>query len=508
MRRKELTIPTILGLFLAVGGLISGLWLLGNRNSTSVKAAAGEEPRQIKITNVNDAGFTVSWVTDKAVAGFVRYGEASQNIEQVVSDERDQQKGMVGNYFTHYTTIKDLKPSTGYAFQIGSGVNLYDQGGVMYRVNTGATLGNPPLADVAYGTVVTSNREFAEGAIVYLEMPETTPQSALVKVSGAWVIPLSTARSADLKSFAIYSKDATSLKIAVQGGGLGTASVQVSSRNDSPVPEIVLGSNQDMASGSNISQASPVSKLTSGDAVVPTEAGELKLTSPVYGEKINISRPVIMGRAPVGTKITIEIHSSNTLLDKVIVGKDGTFSFVTPTDLTPGNHTLTVSANINGVNQSISRDFVVYAAGESDVPYYSATPSATLAPTISPTIKPGVTVSPTLKPTPTAKLSPTVKPSPTLKLNPTPKTSLAPLPTITLKPTVKPSPTLKITPTVTVRPTANVTGYTTISPTKRLVPTGNPLVEQPTGNDEPTLILLGLGVMFVSSGVWWYRRSA
>jgi hypothetical protein len=467
MKKREITFPTIFGLLIALGGLVSGLWLLNSQVRLSTQAAAGEQPKNVRVTNITEATFSVSWVTDKAVAGFVMYGEGEAEPDLVVSDERDQQKGAVGEYFTHMVTIRGLKPDTAYKFRIGSGRSLFDQQGRPYATNTGPALATTPPADVTYGNVVTGAGEPAEGAIVYLKLEGGVMQSALVKASGSWVIPLSTTRAESLSDYLKYDAQKARLEILVEGGPMGVAEGVVVTANDSPIPQIVLGQRFDFVHDTKENaKADEESKFSADSLTPPTEVvgGGLAILTPKYGEKVNSLRPQIEGQAPPGTEVVIEINSEQTITGRVRAGSDGRFSFSVPADLDPGEHTVTISAVVNGVTRRITRTFTVYAAGESTVPAFSATPSATLTPAVR------------LSPTATATATPTTTVTPTAR------------------PTNLPTPTTAVPVTPTVKPTAT--------------PKPTPVTSLPaSGNETPTVLLLGLGLILVIWGAWWYKRA-
>lgn len=476
MRKKEITLPTVLGLLLTIGGLVSGIWLLRGQVGQSAQAEAGEEPKEVRIANVSDTQFSISWITDTAVSGFIQYAEG-RGPEQVISDERDQESGSIGSFFTHFVTVKGLKAETNYAFKIGSGKNIYDSNGQAYPVKTGPVLANPPAADVAYGSIVTANKEPADGALVFLVMPGIAPQAALVKPTGSWVIPISTARSTDLASFAQYDKQTTQVQLTVQDGPMGSATATLPTKNDNPVAEIVLGQNYDLSSQQEAATGSGIikSKFTAESLLPASESGVLVILTPSNGEKVNSNKPVIIGQAPAGTEVTVEVHSNTAIVNKIQVGSDGKFTYSVPQNLTPGQHTVTISALVNGVMQSITRSFTVYAAGESTIPFYSATPSATLAP------------APTTKPVPSATPTPTAKPTPTLRLTPTPPAA-----------TATPGLIAAIIPTTKPVPTAVPVRLPTPTPTTSLVK---------SGNDAPTIGLLILGIGMTLAGGWWYRKA-
>ena len=121
MKKRELTIPTLLGLFVAIGGIFSAVWLTGGPTRFLAGAAPESIPQSVKITNVSDTSLSLSWTTDKAVSGFIEYTEnRSGATKMTASDDRDQEKGSVNNFQTHHVTLKGLTPSSTYKIVIGS----------------------------------------------------------------------------------------------------------------------------------------------------------------------------------------------------------------------------------------------------------------------------------------------------------------------------------------------------------------------------------------------------
>ena len=266
---------------------------------------------------------------------------------------------------------------------------------------------------MAYGQVAGANGDPAEGAIVYLQVETGSLLAAIVKSSGSWVIPLATMRTQDLSSYLEYDKEDQEIEVVVQGGAAGVTTVKTTTGEDSPMPTIVLGQDADLTQNQTQERASESgeptaeSRFTSeslAKAEEATGAGTLVLSSPKTGEGVNDDKPVVMGLAPKGTVVTIEVNSETTVLGTAKAGSDGTFVYTVPTSLPPGEHTVKVSAVIDGVVRTVTRSFTVYAAGESTVPAFVATPSATLVPTIEPTEAPATL--PTISPTRTSTPSP------------------------------------------------------------------------------------------------------
>jgi len=405
MRKKELSIPTVLGILVSLIGMGVGLWYLREPIKNVVLASPQDAPTQVYITNITDSSFVVSWLTDKATTGFIQYGEKT-NSDLIVSDDRDQERGTVDNYFTHLVTVRDLKPSTAYNFRIGSASKLYDQQGQPYSVTTGLSLGSPPPADMTYGQVLTPNGEPAEGAIVYLSLPGAVPQVALVKPSGTWVIPLSTARSSDLTSYAAYDPQTSSVQFQVQAGSLGSSTVTTTTDQDSPVPTITLGQTYNyLVANPPAEEAAPEdtsnSRFSSDFADPATEITPiLTILSPQIMEQVNSTQPEIIGRGPADSEVTITINSPTTVTDTVQTDANGEFSYSIPQDLPPGEHTITITTLVDGITKRVQRKFTVLAAGSSQIPAYTATPSATIKPrVVIPATTSGVPTSGNLTPT-------------------------------------------------------------------------------------------------------------
>lgn len=368
MKQRELTIPTVLGLLVAIGGLVSGLWLSRNKTSLGIFASGEQAPENVRITNVTDTSVVASWTTSKSTSGFVKFSENKlAAVELVVSDDRDQDRGAVGNYFTHFVTLRGLKPTTAYKLKIGSEEQI---------ITTGVSLRNTPAADVVFGQAVTAGGDPADGAIVYVQLPGAVPQAALVKASGSWVVPLSVARSTDLTSYAAYDKQTEKISVTVQAGPLGTTTLSTSLASARPMSSITLGQ-----SAVVIPTPQPSSMATAGAAV--SKFSDSALSGNVTSApklKINSIKPEVTGVAPANAVLTIEVNSENQIKATVKADKNGNFTYQIPPGLEPGTHTITISALVDGVVQKLTKTFVVEAAGTTGVVTFTATPAATMKP--------------------------------------------------------------------------------------------------------------------------------
>ncbi len=200
---------------------------------------------RIKITNVRDVTFNVSWVSPKSETCKVIYGIDPHNLSNVCYDDR----GKVTVDDTHYVTIKNLSPTTLYYFDIVSGDVTYDNGGAHYTCTTSPTIGLPD-SDTVYGRVFKEDGvTYAEGTIVYIRLEDnngagsagfSAEMSALVDSSGYWFINFGNARTQDLSAYFSYSSSGDNLILYAQGAGDGTASQTVDTGSDFPAADMIL----------------------------------------------------------------------------------------------------------------------------------------------------------------------------------------------------------------------------------------------------------------------------
>lgn len=397
LKINKIHFPTALGLFLLLMAVGIGFYFVKTRSATTNVSGSAAAPKQVRLTNVTDSGFSVSWVTDQAATGKIKLGTDEKNLKNSILDDRDQLSGEVGNFEIHHLTTKNLQPDTKFYFKIESNGNAFDNQGKPFEITTGPALGNPPPADPVYGTIMTSGKTPAESVVVYINLANAAPMSALVKSAGNWAVNLSTVRTTDLKNYLNYDSQASIINILVQGGKLGTAPAITTTANDNPVPEIILGQSHDFRNqtmAATNTQAGPAEATSSGktestgfsldpliaETNLATPSGTVTLDNPsVSGEIINATQPAFMGSGPPGTVLAIEIHS-DTYTGTATIDQSGDWEFIPPQGLSVGNHSISIAyLDAEGVEQTLTRNFVIAAAGESEIPAIVATPSATVA---------------------------------------------------------------------------------------------------------------------------------
>ena len=380
MKKKfaQRQIPTLLGLAILLLSLAGGILAIGTGGGVfAPRATPQTTPKNIKTTNIKDNGFTVSFLTDEATTGFIKYGTSPTDLKFQASDDRDQLSGNVGQFSSHYITVRELQPQTTYYYTLGTAsVPKFDNNGAPFTATTAPKGGVPTAAKTAYGNVLSPSGSPGEGSIVYMTLPGVAELSALVKASGSWAIPLSNARTADLSAYAtIQPSDMTS--IFAQGQLLSqTTQTQVPISETQPVKTLTLGggssaatSTETVSSTQSITNPSPTlapSPVLDETTLAPAAAQVADTVDLTLDGQTTVetSQPIIKGTAPPNTIITIEVHSTTQITSQVTTDANG--NFILPlsqgdTALEPGEHTVTVSYldPTTGQQQTQTRTFVV-----------------------------------------------------------------------------------------------------------------------------------------------------
>ena len=210
--------------------------------SGSVVAAAGQPViSAVRIANVRDGSFAVSWLTDRSATGYVRFGADPDALVNVAYDDRGA--GTIGR--THHVTLRGLQPETTCYVALVSGETA---SGDLYRVTTGPTLGIP-AAHTAYGRILQADGVTpAAGALVYLALYDRdgrdTPGqadvlSALTDENGYWAVNLGAARSKYGDAYFVYGAD-DGLAIETRQGSAIQAGQVVAVNQAAPAPALRL----------------------------------------------------------------------------------------------------------------------------------------------------------------------------------------------------------------------------------------------------------------------------
>jgi hypothetical protein len=410
---KKSKIPTIIGILLLVAGLAAGVFLVRNNQLFRLGASQEGIPKDVRITNISDNSFSVSWVTQKAVIGFASWGDSPTGLSKTEVDEFEKVS------YTHNLSIRGLTADKTYYLKINSGGAEYDNNGTAWQIKTGPALSSATQQITVSGSVLTPTGTGAENALVYLTVAGSSPLSTTTSKNGSWVMPISSARSQDLTSLVTIDEKSSLIEISINAGPEGVTAAQIYPQSAKPVPPITLGKTQDFRS-LPISTTSDIPKASIGlpDEATPSSGFKVDenltaespktvtLESVSEGETVSSTKPEFFGEGPAGTKISITVESDPVSAD-VTIPTSGDWKWTPPTGLTPGAHKITISwRDAGGILKTLTRTFTVYASG---APAFTATPSAT--PTVSATPTKTPTPTPTTTKTPTPTITSTVTPT-------------------------------------------------------------------------------------------------
>jgi hypothetical protein len=416
-------IPTILGLIILVIGLAAGAFFLADGPGVfAPRATPQTTPKNVKITNVTDNSFTVSFLTDEQTSGFVKYGKDANDMKSQASDDRDQLSGSVGKYPLHHITVRGLDPAAAYYFTIGTGSSsAFDDGGKPFTVTTAKRAGSPTAAKTIYGNISLENGSPADGSLVYVSLANVGEMSSLVKSSGTFAIPLSNARTADGSGYAPI-QDSDQLTVTVQGPlatqtlattiavsaaqpipnltfGQGGTVAQVPAATPTPTstptpspspsaepetgddatrtPNGAVGGLANLTNSTSTSSArtatasSSLASSTTASSSTATNTASSSATTSILDltkstlQTVSSSQPIITGKAKPNVTVKILIQSENHIEYELVADSNGGFvidvsKLENDPTLEPGEHTITYSYVDPQTNQEVTKTQTFY----------------------------------------------------------------------------------------------------------------------------------------------------
>ncbi|MDE2025885.1 MAG: hypothetical protein KGJ07_05305 [Patescibacteria group bacterium] len=391
----------VLGVAATAALTITGIRLFGH-------AAPTENPENIRITNVTDLSFTVTYETQASVIGSISYGK-DQLLGQVALDDRDQPSGIPTQHTLHSITVRSLQPQTTYYFSILSGKTTYLNNGIQFTSTTGTQITTPPTNEEPLSGILNMpDGSKPSEALLYVTTDGGQTLSTLVKPTGLYVIPLNTIRTANASAPIPFTQN-TKLQVLAIGADGSQSKVILLAGQRNPVPSITLSNNYDFTL--NSTPLASTSALPIGFpqfALDNTVSATPEINTPKDNETFTDNQPLLKGQALPDATVDITIHS-DVITTQVTADKFGNWSYRPTSPLAPGQHTITITTKDKfGSLQTITKAFTIFWSGTQVAE--AATPSAT--PTFAPTSIP------TTKPTPTPTISITISPTPTPTIPP------------------------------------------------------------------------------------------
>lgn len=386
-------IPKLLGILFLLILLFVGIYATSFTTSFNSQAGQSCSPLNIQVTNLTHKSFDISFLTSK---------DCQANIDingRIFSDSRQINSAKV-----HYFQVDGLNQKTTYNYKIIAGGVDYIHND--YKITTFSSPDqSQPDTAISWGRVFDQSNKPAVGSIVYINIPGVYPLSAPVTSQAYWNIPLVNSYTIDGKTISSPPIDTVDEIIVLAPDGQTTVLTN-NTGNRNPVPDIILGNSQfQSVPGSIEFDQLQSSQNTSAD---------ITLQNPLEGENLNNSQPLFFGQGPAGQVIEVELNSSSQISDSIIVSADGSWQWTPPTNLEPGEHSISLKYTdpLTGLVKTITRNFTVLAQSDDTNPAFTASSSATLAP-----------ASPTTSPIPTATKTPSPRPT-SFQPSPTPVETL------------------------------------------------------------------------------------
>src|SRR3989344_2311346 len=398
-------IPGFFGLFFTIVSIAITVYLVRAGIIYLTQASPSEIPTNIKITNISDSSFSITYATSGQVSGSVNFGNTDDSDETVL-DERDQLSESLRQYKTHIITPRNLIPSQKYNYSILSGSEKILSEGALFEVETGPKIDESPSSQKPIvGKVITEEGDPSSDTLVYFSTEGSQQISTVTKEDGSYILPLNSLRDETLSShFELDNENVIKLLIT---DGEKTSNVTLTIGQINPVPSVILSNDYDFTVNLN-----PLPKNELPEESFPKKEEDFtqdpEINTPEDNQSFTDQKPEFSGTAQPNAEIEIEIHSDENIKTKVTADSFGSWEY-RPTDtLSPGEHTITIKAkDSNGVLKTIMRRFTVFAQGTQV--NQTATPSATLTP--SPTPIPTIIASPTPTLTPSLPSSITAQPT-------------------------------------------------------------------------------------------------
>lgn len=224
------TIPTILAILILVVCIASVTIIVKGVQVLKSNANGNLAPYDIRVTNVRDTSFTISFLTTDPSIGFIRYSANGGTTQSAPTNMTR----------THLITVQNLKPGTDYSFEINSGGDFFGSVQNLKQVTTLTSY--IPSEKIMSGKIVDENNLPIKDALVLVANEGVISWSTITSAGGSWVIALPTLPDSAILQILVQSLDKTA-----------NAMIDVASATS--VPDITLGGSYDFRN-QGIKQAS------------------------------------------------------------------------------------------------------------------------------------------------------------------------------------------------------------------------------------------------------------
>ncbi|OGH41828.1 MAG: hypothetical protein A3H79_02805 [Candidatus Levybacteria bacterium RIFCSPLOWO2_02_FULL_36_8b] len=372
-------IPTVFGIGFVILGVVLTTIVANNQTGLKSKASNSEEPQNIKVSNLSDKSFTITYQTDAAVTGSVNYGR-DKNLGNTELEDLDREKGDFSPKNIHSITIKKLSPKTKYNLVIVSGQNTFLNNGSPFEITTAPNIPFPSASQYSIkGNVFLPDGNPPSEALVYLSTQNSQLLSSSTAKNGEFDFPLKSLRSENLSSY-INLNENTILKLVVISNDSLKSTALVSLNKKDSIPTITLPNDYDFTNDLvPIASKSAESKSLGFPTIVPKQTNlKLQILTPKKNQSFTDRKPQFRGTSLPNEKVEITIHSDENITTSVTADSNGNWTYEPPANLSAGEHTIIINTrDASGILTTLTQSFTVFAS--------EAIPTSVPTPTLSPT---------------------------------------------------------------------------------------------------------------------------
>lgn len=265
-------VPAILWVILILIGIPLTIYNLKNQTASSSQASESESPQDVKVTNISNNSFTVTYRTQTPSIGSVNYGPDKQ-LGTSVLENIDEGNAALSPRTIHSISLKELTPSTKYYLEIVSGDNTFLNNGTPYEITTGPEIPSPfAQENIIKGKIILPNGDAPSEAIILVSAQNSQILSGIVNNNGEFSFSLKDLRTDDLTSYFNITNSTVFNILATDG--FSKSSISASLGQTGFVPTITLSNDYDFTQ--EVPPAASKSAQSSGFLLISHTGKKLK----------------------------------------------------------------------------------------------------------------------------------------------------------------------------------------------------------------------------------------
>lgn len=212
--RKKNQIAVFFGIFLLLFGIASGIVLLQQNTIFRLRANPKVAVSQVWITNVSDNSATITWMTSRPTAGFLKWNQTGYDLNKIAFPNPS------GSRLINTVNLNSLSALTPYSFNISlDGIN-FKNGEYDWSFKTAQKLNISPESYFIDGQVLTQNNIPVENAMILVNVSGSSGLSTITDKDGNWSIDISKARTQTLSNYVTINQQSSILEINVYSANL------------------------------------------------------------------------------------------------------------------------------------------------------------------------------------------------------------------------------------------------------------------------------------------------